>query len=292
MTNRRDFLKQTGLISAGMLLAKPDILLAKPSRLRVGLQLYSMRDYIGKDVKGVIARVAKAGYTEVETYGYDPAKNTYWGLSPKDFKNLLSDNGLRSPSGHYGMDQFLGEGKDAELKASIEAANIIGQDTIVIPYLADKYRKTTNDFKKLTQSINQIVMICKNGGLRTGYHNHDFEFQPVNGLMLYDVLLKEAHPLLTFEMDIFWVVRAGHDPVKLIQDNPGRFTMWHIKDMDKKNNGLNTEVGSGTIDFKAIFELQKQSGVRHIYMEQENFAIDADQSIAQSAAYIKNTLLK
>jgi sugar phosphate isomerase/epimerase len=111
--------------------------------------------------------------------------------------------------------------------------------------------------------------------------------------MLEDVLLKETDPkLVTFEMDIYWVVRAGKDPVKLIQEHPDRFAMWHIKDMDKAKREINTEVGSGSIDFKKIFEYQKLSGVKHIYMEQENFSMDAYASITQSASYIKNTLLK
>lgn len=293
MSDRREFLKQTGLLSAGMLLIKPDMLFAKPSSLKVGIQLYSMRDYLGKDVKGVIAKVAKAGYTEVETYGYDTAKKTFWGLSPKDFKSLLSDNGLTSPSGHYGMEQFLGQGKNDDLEACIEAANIVGQNTIVVPHLDEKYRKTVADFKALAQNINKMAVICKKGGLHTGYHNHNFEFAPVDGVMLYDVLLKDIDPtLISFEMDIYWVVRAGHDPVELIKAHPGRFSMWHIKDMNKEKREKNTEVGSGSIDFKKIFEYQKLSGVKHIYMEQENFDMDAYASITQSASYIKNTLLK
>lgn len=252
-----------------------------------------MRDYLGKDVRGVIAKVAKAGYTEVETYGYDTAKKTFWGLSAEDFKKLLSDNGLTSSSGHYGMDQFLGEGKDDDLKLSIEAANTLGQETLVVPYLDAKFRKTTDDFKKVAQNINKMALVCKAGGLKTGYHNHNFEFAPVNGVMLYDVLLKDTDPkLVTLEMDLYWVVRAGHDPIKLIQEHPGRFHMWHVKDMDKQVRERNTEIGSGSIDFKKIFEYQKLSGLKHMFMEQENFQMDAYASIAQSAAYIKNTLLK
>jgi sugar phosphate isomerase/epimerase len=293
MTDRRKFLKQTGLISAGMFLVKPDMLFAAPSKLKVGLQLYSLRDYIGKDVKGVIAKVAKAGYTEVETYGYDTAKKTFWGLSPKDFKSLLSDNGLMSPSGHYGVDEFLSSGKEDDLKACIEAANGLGQQSLVVPYLDAKYRKTVADLHSLAANINKIGTVCKQGGLKTGYHNHNFEFEPVDGVMLYDVLLKETDKsLIGFEMDLYWVVRAGHDPVKLIQEHPGRFTMWHIKDMNKAKRELNTEIGSGSINFKKIFEYQQLSGVKHIYMEQENFSMDAYASITQSAAYIKDTLLK
>lgn len=293
MTNRRTFLKQTGLVSAGMFLGKPDMLFAKPSNLKVGLQLYSLRDYLAKDIKGVIAKVAKAGYQEVETYGYDTAKKTFWGLSPKEFKMLLADNGLKSPSGHYGVDEIMTNGKEDDLKLCIEAAAQLGQETLVVPHLADKFRKTAADLHKIADNVNKIARVAKQSGIKTGYHNHNFEFQPVDGVMLEDILLKETDPkLVTFEMDIYWVVRAGQDPVKLIQEHPGRFSMWHIKDMDKVKHDLNTEVGSGSIDFKKIFEYQKLSGVKHIYMEQENFSMDAYASITQSASYIKNTLLK
>jgi sugar phosphate isomerase/epimerase len=291
MTTRRTFLSTAGILSAGILM-HPDMLMAKPPGLKAGLQLYSMRDYIVKDVKGVIEKVAKAGYTEVETYGYDTVKHTFWGLSPKEFKTLLKDNGLTSPSGHYGMEQFLGEGKDDDLKACIEAGQQVGQSTIIVPHLDDKYRKTTDDFKILAHNINRMGEICRQAGMKTGYHNHNFEFIPVDGVMLYDVLLKETDKqLIEFEMDIYWVVRAGHDPVKLIKENPGRFTMWHIKDMDKNKRELNTEIGAGSIDFKEIFKYRQLSGVKHIFMEQENFAIDAYQSITQSADYIKSKLL-
>ncbi len=292
MTQRRTFLKQAGILSAGLMLTKPSMLLAKPSTLKPGLQLYTLRDYIGKDVKGVVAKIAKAGYKEVETFGYDVSKREFWGLSAKDFKLLLADHGLTTPSGHYGMDQFFTEGKGDDIKAYIEAAHSLGQKTIVVPYLNEKFRKTTEDFKTTAAKINKIAAICHTNGLNTAYHNHNFEFEPINGTMLYDVLLKETdHSLVHFEMDLYWVVRAGQDPIKWIKAHPGRFTMWHIKDMDKAKRELNTEVGSGSIDFKKIFAYQQLSGVKHIFMEQENFGMDAYQSITKSAAYINNTLL-
>ena len=294
MSTRRSFLSQAGVLAAGLTLAKPNSLFAAPpSNLKVGIQLYSMREYLPKDPKGTIARIAKAGYTEVETFGFDTTKKTFWGLTPKEFKAVLTENGLTSPSGHYGMDQFLGEGKEDELNASIEAAKALGQTMLVIPYLNEKFRKTAADLKPLAHKVNGIGEICKKAGLKTGYHNHDFEFKPVEGISIYETLLKETDPkTIQFEMDIYWVVRAGQDPIKLIKDHPGRFAAWHIKDMDKAKPELNTEIGSGSIDFKEIFKYQKLSGVKHIYMEQENFGMDAYQSIAQSAAYIKNSLLK
>ncbi len=293
MTNRRDFIRQTGLLSAGLLMAKPDMLFAKPAKLKIGLQLYTMRDHIEKDVKGVIAGIAKAGYTELETYGFDPAKKTFFGWTAKDFKKLLSDHGISSPSGHYSVDTYFKTGSDADQKAYIEAAHALGQQTIVVPYLDESFRATSQQFSVAADKVNKIATMNKAAGLKTGYHNHDFEFKVIDGIKLYDVLLKNTdRALVTFEMDLYWVTRAGQDAVKMFKAHPGRFSAWHIKDMDKAKHEINTEVGTGTVDFKRIFKYQQLSGVKHIYMEQENFSKDAYASITQSASYIKNTLLK
>ncbi|AWM32617.1 sugar phosphate isomerase/epimerase family protein [Hymenobacter nivis] len=290
MTQRRDFLKQVGLLSA-LSLVNPGALFAAPSALKVGLQLYTLRDYIGKDPKGVLAKVAKAGYQEVETYGYSPETH-YWGLVPKDFKAVLAANGLTTSSGHYDMGAYMRDGNQEAFKAYMEAANGCGQQYIVVPYLDAALRKTTDDFKVISEKLNRAGELCKSAGLRLGYHNHDFEFQPVNGVVLYDVMLKETDArLVDFEMDIYWVVRAGRDPIKLIEANPRRFPMWHVKDMEKAQPEHNTEIGAGTIDFKKIFKYAKTAGLQHLFMEQEYFAIDAYQSIAQSAAYIRKNLL-
>lgn len=290
MTQRRDFLKQAGLLSA-LSLVKPGALFAASPALKVGLQLYTLRDYIGKDVKGVLAKAAKAGYQEVETYGYSK-EGGFWGLPAKEFKAVLAGNGLTTSSGHYGLDDFIRDGNQDAFKSYIEAANNCGQTYIVVPYLGDKLRATADDFKLVASKLNKAGEIGKAAGLKLGYHNHDFEFKPVGGVVFYDVLLKETDPaLVDFELDLYWAVRAGLDPIKLIEAHPRRFTMWHIKDMDKAQPEHNTEVGAGSIDFKKIFQHAKTSGLKHIFMEQEYFVIDAYQSITQSAAYMKKNLL-
>jgi len=290
MTQRREFLKQAGLLSA-ISLINPGQLLAAPSSLKVGLQLYTLREYIDKDPKGVLAKVAKAGYQEVETYGYSKEKG-FWGLSPKEFKSVLAANGLTTSAGHYGLDDFLAGGSQDTLKACMEAAKSCGQTYVVVPSMSEKVRATAADFKAVANKLNEAGQLCKAAGLKLGYHNHNFEFKPIDGTTLYEVLLKETDPaLVDFEMDIYWVVRAGQDPIKLITQHPKRFTMWHVKDMEKANPEHNTEVGSGTIDFKKIFQQASTSGVKHIFMEQEYFAMDAYKSITQSATYIKKSLL-
>lgn len=291
MAHRRDFLKQAGLLSAVSLL-RPGALFAAPAvALPVGLQLYTLRDYIGKDVKGVLAKVAKAGYQEVETYGYS-RENKFWGLTPQQLSAALKAVGLTTSSGHYDMSGFVRDGNQDTLKAYIEAAHACGQTYIVVPYLDEKLRQTPADFQAIAEKVNQAGQLCRAAGLKLAYHNHDFEFKPVGGTTLYEVLLRETQPgLVDLELDLYWAVRAGQDPIKLLDAHPGRFTMWHVKDMDRARPDHNTEVGAGSIDFVKIFQHAKTAGLRYPFMEQEYFAIDAYQSIAQSATYIKKKLL-
>ncbi len=289
MTNRRKFLAQAGLLSAGAFLA-PQLLSAK-TNAKAGLQLWTLREYIGKDPKGVLAKVAQAGYSYVEPYGYSK-KGGFWGLNANEFSAALKANGLTTVSGHYGMDQLFTDGSYGELDEAFEAAKITGQEYVIIPHLADKFRRTGADLEMIAKRTNLAAERAKKAGLKIGYHNHDFEFKPVEGKMLFDVLLAKTDPsLVAFEMDIYWVVRAGQDPVTLFEKYPGRFKMVHVKDMDKAKRELNTEIGKGSIDFKSIFAKAKLGGIKYYIVEQENFSIDPYVSITESSRYLKNTLL-
>jgi len=289
MNSRRTFIKQTGMAAAAALLL-PSFTYAKSPKV-LGLQLYTLRAQLPADVRGVIAKVAAAGYKEVETFGYS-VKNKYWGLDPMAFKNLLIENGLKAPSGHYSVDELMTKGATDDLKAFIEAASAIGSEYLTVPYLAEPWRQNADDYKKIAAKLNMAAEMCKASGLKLAYHNHDFEFKPWGDTTGYEILLKETDKkLVHFELDLYWAVRSGNDPAKLFAANPGRFPMWHVKDMDKANNKINTEVGSGTIDFKAIFKSAKVAGLKHAIMEQENFSLDPYVSIKQSADYIKAQLL-
>jgi sugar phosphate isomerase/epimerase len=290
MTHRRDFIKQAGLLATAACVQPAWALAIAPTSYKTGLQLYSLRDYIGQDVKGVLAKVAKAGYQQVETYGYSPEKH-FWSLQPTEFKAVLAANGLTTPSGHYDLGDYLRTGNEALLAPTIAAANACGQQYLIVPYLDEQLRTTPADFQALAAKLNKAGARCKAAGLRLGYHNHDFEFKPLGGTTLYEVLLKETDPaLVAFELDIYWVVRAGQDPAKLMQAHPKRFPLWHIKDMDKANSDLNTEVGNGSIDYRKLMTYANTAGLQHPIMEQENFALNAYQSITQSATYMRKNL--
>ena len=289
MNSRRTFIKQSGLAAAGALLI-PSFAFKAPKK--IGIQLYTLRNELPKDVTGVIKKVALAGFKEVETYGYS-AKDGFWGLNAQAFNTLLKQNGLEAPSGHYSMDSFMKDGNAEPLKRSIEAANITGGSYVTVPYLDESIRKNLDDFKKIAARLNQAAELCKVSGLKLAYHNHDFEFKPYGTTNGYTIMLKETDPdLVKFEMDLYWVVRSGNDPVKLFNAYPGRFTMWHIKDMDKKDRTLNTEVGNGSIDFKSIYKHAELAGLKHAYLEQENnYVPDAIHSIKESYVYMSKQLL-
>lgn len=289
--SRRNFIKQAGLASAGIMLASK--LPAAPAGKTVGLQLYTLRDQLPKDVKGWIAKVAAAGYKEVEPFGYSK-KDGFWGLNAKAFSALLKANGLTTASAHFDMDMYFSTGKTDDLESYIEAANITGMKYVIVPSVDESHIKTAADFTNIANKLNSAGAICQKAGLRLGYHNHNFEWKPVNGTTFYDVVLKATDPALVhMEMDIYWVVRAGKDPVRLFHKYPGRYQLCHIKDMYKANHDLNTEVGKGHIDFKTILSPAniRLAGLEHFIVEQENFIhIDPAVSIKQSCDYCKNVL--
>lgn len=288
MSNRRTFIQQASLLGAA-LVANPVDLFSKPSK-RIGLQLYTLRNLISKDVRGVISKVASIGFREVETYGYSPTGG-FWGLKPKEFKALLKSHGMKSPSGHYNFEPYLNTNDMDSLKANIEAAQELGQKYLTVPYLSEPLRKDLDSYKNLAAKLNQAAVLTKDAGLQLVYHNHDFEYKDFNGTTGFDILLRETDPQdLKFELDIYWAVKAGKDPIALFEQNPKRYVMWHVKDMDKMDKSY-TEVGSGSIDYNQIFAKAKLSGMKNYFVEQDVIKIDPYESITKSYQHVKNNLL-
>ncbi|RFS19235.1 sugar phosphate isomerase/epimerase [Chitinophaga silvatica] len=262
-------------------------------RKDIGLQLYSLRELIPTDVKGTLKEVALAGYTQVELYGFN-IKDQFWGLKPEQLKKILDENNLKPVSGHFNMSPYFKTGDEAELKAAIGAAKVLGLKYITIPWLEPDIRTSAMDYKTLAKRLNHAGQLCKNAGLKLAYHNHDFEFIRYGNETGMDILLKDTNKkLVDFEMDIYWVIRSNLQPYALFKANPGRFTMWHIKDMDQSNHNLNAEIGTGTINYKDIFKLAKLSGMKYFFVEHEsNYKPDMIGSIRQSCSFVKDQLLQ
>lgn len=289
MPTRRDFIRQSSLFTAAIFISKEEWFAAPK---KIGLQLYTLRNEMGNDAKGTLAKVAAQGYKIVETFGYGGGK--WFGMNARELLFTLKANGLSTPSGHtFPASIFLQSGWEEKWKPAVVDAKSIGQEFIVIPWLEEQYRKDPDNYKKIAAALNKAGEVCKKNGLKIAYHNHDFEFDTVNGKSGFDVLLKETDPrLVFFEMDIYWVSKTGRDPLALFAKHPGRFAMWHVKDMDNTPKKNFTEVGSGVINYKKIFNHAKQSGMKYFFVEQDMCPGAPLDSTAKSIAYLKKNIVK
>jgi sugar phosphate isomerase/epimerase len=287
MTSRRDFIRQSGLLSTAIL-ANPSDLFNKKKTIstKVGLQLYTLRNELSKDAKGTIEKVAKIGYKEIESFGYN---GKYFGMDPKDFAAFLKNLGLTTPSGHYGLGQ-LSKGWEK----AIEDAQLVGQKYMVLAYLQENERQSLDDYKKVADRLNSAGKKCKAGGIQLCYHNHDFEFKDMGGGIGYDILTKNTDPnAVKFEVDLYWATKAKQDPIEMFKKQPGRFPLWHVKDMDGSDQHGFTEVGNGTINFKDIFAQASTAGMKHFFVEQDECNPGPPlTSIETSYKYITTHLVK
>jgi sugar phosphate isomerase/epimerase len=281
---RREFIQTTSFAAVG-LLSLPSFLAAAKGQKGLGIQLYTLRDSMPQDPKGVLKKLADFGYTELETYGYNNGQ--LFGMSVQDFNKYVKSLKMKVISGHYGLDLI----RSSAWEKAVLDAKAIGQKFMVCPWLNDTERTSIDDYKRRCEELNKAGELCNKHGIRFGYHNHAFEFQELNGQIPYDVMLAELDPKkVGMEMDIFWVVNAGFNPVKYFEKYPGRFEQWHVKDMDKADKNKNADIGSGTIDFKAIFAKAKLSGLKHYYVEQESYPGAPIKSVEESAKYMKTIL--
>ncbi len=293
MTTRRSFLKTTSVLSAGLFIAPSKFKIKPPL---IGLQLYTVRDAMGKDSSATLARVAQIGYTSVEGATYTGTQKFY-GMTPSAFKNVLKQNGLVIPSNHYrlGGEKTKGESNRGTMlhdwDKAIDDAAEVGIKYMVCAYLSDAERGSLDQYKKVADQLNIAGEKCKKSGIQLCYHNHNFEFVKQGDTYPYDILLATDKDLVKMEMDIYWVKKAGQDPLELFKKHPGRFALWHVKDMDNTPAEDFTEVGNGVIDFKEIFNHKKESGMKYFFVEQDKCPGSPFDSITKSIGYIKKNLV-
>lgn len=293
MTTRRTFIKSTSLLSAAFLIDPTEV---SRKKSLIGLQLYTVRDFMQKDPPGTLAKVAAIGYNSVEGATYTGSQKFY-DLSPSDFSKLLKANGLIMPSSHY----RLGEVKDNDeivkgtmlhdWDKAVDDAAEVGLKYMVCAWLDPDERKNFEHYKYVADQLNIAGERCKKAGIQLCYHNHDFEFMMQDGKYPYDILLGADKDLVKMEMDIYWVTKAGIDPIDLINKNSGRFPLLHLKDMDNTPERSFTEVGNGTINFKNILANSEKAGLKYFFVEQDKCPGSPFDSIAKSISYIKKNLV-
>jgi sugar phosphate isomerase/epimerase len=298
MPSRRSFIRSTSFFSAGILAVPHFPSLSRYKKWDLGVQLYTVRDFMDKDPGGTLEKVAHIGYNTVEGT-YMPGAEKFYGMDAAAFATLLKQNGLVMPSAHYRLGE---DAPDGEMKAkgtllhdwekAIEDAHTLGLKYMVCAWLSPAERGGLDHYKKLADIFNKAAEKCKAAGIQFCHHNHDFEFEQQDGHRFYDVILDNTDKdLVKMEMDLYWVTKAGMDPIAIIEKHPGRFPLWHLKDMDSTPEHSFTEVGNGTIDFKKIFTHSGQAGLKYFYVEQDKCPGSPFDSISKSIAYVKQNLI-
>ncbi len=304
MLKRRDFLKTSGAAALGSMLLPKDL---KAGFLKknhaVGLQLYTLFNVMDKEPKDPLQKVADIGYKEIES-AFSKI-GPFYGLTPKEFSSLVSSLGMSWKSHHVLGAPFklppgakMPKGPDGKpihfppmknLKENMqELVDQVAEGGI--PYLvcANTPIKTTDEIRSSVEVLNRTGETCKKAGIILAYHNHTEEFENVDGQVPYDIFLSQLTPDIKMELDICWATKAGIDPVELFKKHPGRFPLWHVKDLDKEKK-VPVPVGEGIINFKRIFDHSSIAGMKHFFVEHD-MPVDPYASITTSYNYLANVL--
>jgi sugar phosphate isomerase/epimerase len=238
----------------------------------LGVQLYTLRQEMARSVDETLARVAEIGYREVEFAGY-------FGRSPAEIRQSLDNAGLRAPAAHIDMNAML-----TDWPSKLEAANTIGMQYLVVPSVPQEMSLTLDHWRAVADMFNRGAAEARDAGIRFAYHNHAREFTPIDGQIPFDVLFEQTDPdLVEIELDLFWIVHGGGDPMAVFERWPGRVPLVHVKDRTEK--GVMTEVGSGAIDWEEIFGARDVAGIRHYFVEHDE-PLDGFESVAASFDYL------
>jgi len=295
--NRKTFLQQTGMLAAaGMLyptLGRAARILTPKNGDAIGLQLYTVGGMMDADTKGTLQKLAAIGYKNLESAG--GSKGLYYGYKPKEFANMVKDMGMNWRSAHVGgvaytvstLMKLASNAKDsAQIKKYIpfiekmpktanlqENAQQLADDAAEggLEYLvcAAIPTKTMDDVKIAVDVFGKAGEACKKAGVKFAFHNHNFEFVPIDGIVPYDYIMANTDKdLVKSEVDLGWATVAGQNPVELFKKYHGRIALWHVKDMDKATKEP-TEIGSGYVDFKSIFNASNISGMKYFFVEQD-----------------------
>lgn len=283
---RRNFLKQSGLLTAGAFTLSQTDLLASALAKTIdpfGVQLYSVRDVIPKDPKGIMTQLAQMGYKQFESYS--GPQGFLWGMQPKEINSFLSDLGVKMVSTHFNYGAQAT--KPDELKKSIDMASEAGLTYLLCPYIGAQ--KSFDDWKKIADGFNTTGELMNKSGLKFGYHNHDYSFKSLDGQIPQEYLLANTDPKnVMFELDLCWIDVAGQDTVAHLKKYGKRYELCHIKDYTKENGKpVQNDLGKGAVDFKKTLRAAMDSSIRYFIVEQEEYPQAVMVSMKNDAEYMK-----
>jgi sugar phosphate isomerase/epimerase len=273
MATRREVLRTMGAAAVAAALPAWPAPAGEDRLKKLGVQLYTVRDALKADFDGTLQKVSAIGYQEVEFAGY-------MGRTPAQVKASLKAAKLAAPSAHLDLELL-----ENSWAPTVAAAKTIGLEYLVVAWIDAARRASIEDYKRIADTFNRLGRQANGAGLRFGYHNHAYEMTPIDGQVPYDVLLDNTDPaLVCFEMDLYWTVEGGKNPLTYFAKYPGRFPLVHVK--DRTAQGKMVDVGAGAIDWAAIFAHRKQAGIRHEFVEHDEPA-DPFASIAASYSYLR-----
>ncbi|MEO8720073.1 MAG: sugar phosphate isomerase/epimerase [Ginsengibacter sp.] len=319
MATRRKFIQQSGTIAlAGLMLphlGRAEKFFNSKAEMPIGLQLYTLGGLMTTDTKGTLQKLAAIGYKEVESAGSQ--KGNFYGYKPKEFAAMVHDAGMHWRSAHVGGAGFtprdiMKMAKNAQDSATAQKYIDKMKDTPMPMNLTDNYQQLADDaaegglsylvcssiqvttldqIKKAVEVFTRSGEACKKNGVQFAYHNHVSEFDEVEGVRPFDYILGHTDKdLVKMELDLGWATKAKQDPVELFKQHPGRFPLWHVKDLGKTTMQP-VEVGAGVVDFKRIFDNRKESGMKYFFVEQDG-APKPFEDVTASYNYLEKMLKK
>jgi sugar phosphate isomerase/epimerase len=260
INNRRNFLKISGTLALGAAIIPQFLRAQSGAAKKIGLQLYTVRKEMLSDAAGTLKQLAKIGYNEIESARSE--KGNYYGLAPKEIKKICADLNIEVVSGHVHIDE--------NWQRSVDQAAEVGQTYLICSTLPSD-GQTVENYQRCADVFSKAAEHCKKVGITFGYHNHEYEFEKVGEQTLYDILLDRTDSaLVQMELDLGWVIATGADPQFYFSKYPGRFPLWHLKDMDLKLKH-STEFGKGGINLGQLLGQAKATGLKHFFVEQEEF---------------------
>lgn len=273
--NRRKFIRTTAAASAAFAIMPASGCMAV--KKNTGLILYTVRGEMSKNPQTTLDQVAETGFNWLEAADYRDGK--FYGMSPAVFRKTVEERGMELISAHLAVN-------DKNLDEIVGSASEAGLKYVVLPSLPGKWNKSLDGFREAADFMNIAGEKCSNAGIKFAFHNHKNEFYPIEGETPYDLLLNNTNPdYVTFQLDIAWINGGGKKPMDYFNKYPGRFELWHIKDLSVE--GEDATLGEGTLDFKPVFELEAQAGMKYFFIEQDNCRTHSEfESIEISRNYL------